>query len=206
MKIETIALADIHENDYNPNRMPEDLFESLLASIRDLGYMQPIIVRPHDDGYQIVDGAHRFRALKQLGHTRAECVVVEDDEDAAKLRTLTMNRLRGRMDNFDVAKILKNYRPEIAQRYLAYTEKHRQEMKTLLERVRNVRLPRIAYEISQVVVEFLLRRAQADKVKQAIAATGEDRNKAIVTICENYLRFRSPGLQAGDEKHKEKQQ
>lgn len=188
MKIETIALADIRENDYNPNRMEPELFKSLLASIRDLGYVQPIIVRPLGGGYQIVDGAHRFRALKKLKRTHAECVIVEDAPDAAKLRTLTMNRLRGRMDNFDVAKILKNYRAEVAERYLAYTKKHREEMKTLLERVRNVKLPKIAYEMMHVAIEFLLTRAQADKVKEALDVVGESRNKAIITICEQYLR------------------
>jgi ParB family chromosome partitioning protein len=188
MKVEKIPLSEIRENDYNPNRMAPELFEALVASIRDHGFVQPIVVRRAGRGYEIVDGAHRFRALKSLGHEHADCVVVEDGEHEAHLRTLMMNRLRGQMDNFSVARILKGFkRPEI-ERYLAYTSKQREEFKELLERAPKLNLPEILLKPTPVVVEFLMSRKDAASVEKAIRATGEEsRNKALLAICRHFL-------------------
>ncbi len=205
MKLEVIPLAQIRENDYNPNRMPDEIFESLIASIRDHGYVQPVIIRraepcskaekavlcPHISphiSYVVVDGAHRLRALHHLGRTEAACIVVKDDEHAAKLRTLTMNRLRGRMDNFDVAKILERFpRPEI-KKYLAYTQKERRELRGLLARLPKPDLPKIPPVRTPVVEEFLLSREQSATLTKALRATGQEpRARALMTICEQYL-------------------
>ena len=197
MKIETIPLTAIRENGYNPNHMAPELFESLVNSIRDHGFVQPIVVRKAGDGYEIVDGAHRYRALRRLGRADADCVVVEDDREMARLRTLVMNRLRGRMDNFGVAKILKNYRPGVIERYLAYEEKHRLELRELLVRVPKVRLSSVDVRPLPVVVEFLVSRGDASKVEKALRATGaESRNEALLIVCSSYAEERRRGRDA----------
>jgi len=48
--------------------------------------------------YQILNGHHRARVLRQLGHTRARCDVWEVDDDEARLLLATLNRLEGRDD------------------------------------------------------------------------------------------------------------
>lgn len=72
----------------NPNQ-PRRLFESqsleeLAASIRERGVMEPIVVRPMGDGYQIVAGERRYRASKLAGKTHIPAIIKElSDEDAA---------------------------------------------------------------------------------------------------------------------------
>ncbi len=227
MKIEKIPLSKIRENSYNPNTMPEAVFESLVASIRDHGYVQPIIVRrlrviarsgsdaaisrdeiasspasppSRNDRraplpcYEIVDGAHRFRALKKLGRRRAECVVVEDGAEAAKLRTLTMNRLRGKANNFDMAKILEGFKPDDIERYLAFGRKERRELETLLERTPPLKLSELQVEPMPVVVEFLMAREEAAEVEQALrGADEESRSKALLAICRFYVDCEGKG-------------
>lgn len=48
--------------------------------------------------YQILNGHHRARVLRELGHTRARCDVWEVDDDEARLLLATLNRLEGRDD------------------------------------------------------------------------------------------------------------
>ena len=48
--------------------------------------------------YQILNGHHRARALRQLGHPRGRCDVWEVDDDEARLLLATLNRLEGRDD------------------------------------------------------------------------------------------------------------
>jgi len=55
----------------NPNQprtvISQDAIEELADSITKVGVLQPIIVRPHTDGYQIIAGERRWRAAKAAG-------------------------------------------------------------------------------------------------------------------------------------------
>jgi ParB family transcriptional regulator, chromosome partitioning protein len=54
----TIATADIHPNPAQPRRhFAEDSLEELAQSLKRHGMIQPILVRPHGSGYQIVAAA-----------------------------------------------------------------------------------------------------------------------------------------------------
>ena len=48
--------------------------------------------------YQILNGHHRARVLRELGHTRARCDVWDVDDDEARMLLATLNRLEGRDD------------------------------------------------------------------------------------------------------------
>ena len=48
--------------------------------------------------FQILNGHHRARALRDLGHTHARCDVWEVDDDEARVLLATLNRLEGRDD------------------------------------------------------------------------------------------------------------
>jgi hypothetical protein len=48
--------------------------------------------------YQILNGHHRARVLRELGHTHARCDVWEVGDDDARLLLATLNRLEGRDD------------------------------------------------------------------------------------------------------------
>lgn len=58
----------------NPNQprtvMTQEAIEELADSISKVGVLQPIIVRPHSDGYQIIAGERRWRAAKVCGLER----------------------------------------------------------------------------------------------------------------------------------------
>jgi len=68
------ALADIPIGSIEPNpaqprtHFDEELLASLAASIRELGVLQPILVRPLDGGrYELIAGERRWRAAKRVG-------------------------------------------------------------------------------------------------------------------------------------------
>ncbi|HEV7233205.1 MAG TPA: ParB/RepB/Spo0J family partition protein [Sphingorhabdus sp.] len=64
--IASIPVADIHPNPDQPRRhFAEEALEELGASIKRHGIIQPIVVRPHGSGYQIVAGERRWRAAQR---------------------------------------------------------------------------------------------------------------------------------------------
>ena len=60
-----LVIDTIHESATNPRRtFDETKLYELAASIRQHGLIQPITVRPNEDGFEIVAGARRYRAAK----------------------------------------------------------------------------------------------------------------------------------------------
>ncbi len=74
-------LRSLYANPYQPRRdfSPVKLTE-LEASIREHGVLQPLVVRPVGEGYQIVAGERRFRAAKMAGLETVPAVVRELDD------------------------------------------------------------------------------------------------------------------------------
>jgi len=67
--MDNIKLTDLHPNDWNPNAMTDAEFTELVAELAHLAKpAKPIILRPNEQGYEIVDGEHTYRALLELGH------------------------------------------------------------------------------------------------------------------------------------------
>lgn len=102
--VEVVDLdIDLIEPDpVNPNELDPATREALRREISDNGFVQPVVVRPHQNRWLIVDGQHRWEVLKELGHKTVPCVVDDAGEDEARMRLLTLNRLRG---TFDIAKL-----------------------------------------------------------------------------------------------------
>ena len=66
-----VPTADIRPSRLNPRKeFREDELAELTESIRSKGLVQPIIVRPAENGYEIVAGERRWRAAQKAGlHT-----------------------------------------------------------------------------------------------------------------------------------------
>lgn len=69
-------LSSIRPNPYQP-RMDMDpaSLEELKLSIQSKGLLEPLVVRRTADGYELVAGARRLQALKELNRTTAPCVL-----------------------------------------------------------------------------------------------------------------------------------
>jgi ParB family transcriptional regulator, chromosome partitioning protein len=72
---------------------PEALAE-LAASIRASGVLQPVIVRPRGDRYEILAGERRWRAAQQAGLTHVPALVREASDPEAIELSLVENLLR----------------------------------------------------------------------------------------------------------------
>ena len=83
----------LHPNDYNPNAMTTEEFTELVEEVQHLGRLpKPVVVRPNETGYQIVDGEHGWRAAQEAGLAEVACEVVEVDDFEAMRQTYKRNQ------------------------------------------------------------------------------------------------------------------
>ena len=104
-----IGIEQITANVYNPNDMEAEFFEAVVNQVKIDGMNQPILVRPdpvNEGQFIVVDGEHRWRASKVAGKKKIGVVVVPFDETTAKVRTLSMNNLRGQNIQIKLARLL----------------------------------------------------------------------------------------------------
>ncbi|TAK75910.1 MAG: ParB/RepB/Spo0J family partition protein [Gammaproteobacteria bacterium] len=79
-----LPVGRIQRGKYQPRReiKPEAL-EELANSIRSQGIIQPLIVRPIGDQYEIIAGERRFQAAKRVGLTEVPVVIRPIPDEAA---------------------------------------------------------------------------------------------------------------------------
>ncbi|MEM8782471.1 MAG: ParB/RepB/Spo0J family partition protein [Planctomycetota bacterium] len=121
-----VRLDRLEDHPANSNVMPHDAYAKLKAHLAGSDRYPPLIVRrlsrdkqtdrPErrcDERFQLLDGHHRAKALRELGRATARCDVWAVDEDEALVLLATLNRLRGRDDPRKRAALLH----DLAQRF-----------------------------------------------------------------------------------------
>jgi len=81
----------------------------LMLSIQDKGLLEPIIVRPANDGFEVVAGMRRYEACKKLGWRRIPVHVVELDNREAFEVSLLENIQRETLNPIEEARAFRNY-------------------------------------------------------------------------------------------------
>jgi ParB family chromosome partitioning protein len=104
-----LAVRSLRPGKYQPRtRMDQASLAELADSIRVRGVIQPVIVRPVDDGgYEILAGERRWRAAQMAGLERVPAVVREVADDAALGIGLIENIQREDLNPIDKATGLK---------------------------------------------------------------------------------------------------
>lgn len=89
-----LPISSIVPNPHQPrSHFDEETLASLTASVKELGILQPVLVRPiGDDRYELVAGERRFRAAKRAG-LQAIPALIKSVNDAASLEQALVENL-----------------------------------------------------------------------------------------------------------------
>jgi len=89
-----VAVDRISASPFQPRRtFDEAKIEELAASIRNQGIIQPLVVRPKSDGFELIAGERRWRAAMKAGLSRVP-VVVRDASDHEALQLALVENLQ----------------------------------------------------------------------------------------------------------------
>ncbi|MFS0738022.1 ParB/RepB/Spo0J family partition protein [Sphingomonas sp. 1P06PA] len=92
--VQTVAVASIRPHPNQPRRhFDEDRLDELATSIATRGLIQPIVVRPHEGGYQIVAGERRWRAA-QRAQLHEVPVIIRDFDESETLEVALIENIQ----------------------------------------------------------------------------------------------------------------
>ena len=99
-----LPMASVRPNPYQPRtQMDETALAELAASIEASGLLQPVVVRPHDGGYQLIAGERRWRAVERLGWAKIPAVIKDVDDQTLLTLALIENLQRNDLSPIDEA-------------------------------------------------------------------------------------------------------
>lgn len=106
MTLQHIELGDLKIAPLNVRKIGGKDIADLVPSIRSLGLLQPLLVRPNCQGFEVIAGQRRFHALSALAKEgivdAVPCVIMEDGDDAKAIEaSLAENIARLPMDEID---------------------------------------------------------------------------------------------------------
>jgi ParB family chromosome partitioning protein len=87
-----VPLEDVDPNPNQPRQALGDLTE-LVASVREKGVLEPILVRPKGSRFEIVAGERRYRAACEVGLPEIPCIV-RDASDAEMMELALIENLQ----------------------------------------------------------------------------------------------------------------
>lgn len=99
-----VALSRIAPNPNQPRKsFKESELDTLAASIREQGILQPLVVRERDDGYELIIGERRWRAAQIAGLDEAPVVVLDATDRAVLEMALVENVQRADLNPMELA-------------------------------------------------------------------------------------------------------
>jgi ParB family chromosome partitioning protein len=90
--LDEVPVTAIRPNPYQPREhFDEEELASLAESIREVGILQPILLRETDEGYEIIAGERRWRAARRVGLQHVPALVRDTDDASALEHALVEN-------------------------------------------------------------------------------------------------------------------
>lgn len=112
-----LSVGAIGPNPWQPRKVfSDDALASLAESIREVGLVEPVVVRRVEGGYQLIAGERRLRAHKLLKLEEIKAAVIEcSDEDMAVL-SLVENVGREDLTDYEIGQSLRVVEAEFPSR------------------------------------------------------------------------------------------
>ena len=104
LQIVQVPINDLHPDPKNPRKISDAELDNLTRSLRELGFLQPVIAR-HDD-HVVVGGHQRLVAARRLGLKTVPTIFVDLRAEQSHLLNLALNRISGDWDEQLLARML----------------------------------------------------------------------------------------------------
>lgn len=180
---EAIAYLNIDEvkpGRYQPRlEFNQERLNELVASIKEKGIVQPILVRKTQDGYETIAGERRLRAIKMLGINKIPAIIKDVDDASAMELALIENIQREDLNPIEEARAYERLTKEFnfsQDRIAQAVGKDRTSVANI------VRLLNLPDNIQRLVLDDILTMGHARALLSVIDARQQ------MKICEKIIK------------------
>ena len=174
-----IAVDRIGASPYQPRRTFDDAkLEELAASIRNQGIIQPLVVRPLGDGFELIAGERRWRAAMKAGLNRVPVVIRSASDQEALQLALVENLQREDLNPIEEANGYRRLQEEFHWSQEEMAEKVGKSRPAIANSLRLLTLPA---EVQQEVTAGKLPAGQAR------ALLGLHTEALIISVCREVV-------------------
>src|SRR5215211_7513582 len=104
MTVVEVLINELRPDPANPRRISSEQLEALTRSLREYGFVQPVLARREDA--TVIGGHQRLLAARRLGYKQVPVVCIDLDVEPARLLNLALNRISGEWDEELLAQLL----------------------------------------------------------------------------------------------------
>lgn len=163
-----LSINQIHRNENQPRTsFDEQELDELANSIRQVGILQPLLVRPDIQGFEIIAGERRFQAAKRAGLDEVPVIIREVGDTQSLEFALIENIQRSNLNGIEEARA---YREIIDKTGITQEELARRLSKSRSSITNGLRLLDLPSEVQTMVYEGKLSAGHA----RAILAVPND--------------------------------
>jgi DNA modification methylase len=104
LAVEQVPIDELRPDPVNPRRIGEDELDALERSLRQFGFVQPVLARREDR--TVIGGHQRLLAARRLGLTSVPVTWLDIGVEQARLLGLALNKISGSWDEQLLARLL----------------------------------------------------------------------------------------------------
>jgi len=156
-----VPLELIDVNQYQPrHHFDEEALASLAASIAEFGVLQPVVVRPVEDGdrFELIAGERRWRASKRVGLSKIPAIIRTADDQTSLVQAVVENIHRQDLNPLEEAAAYRQLLEDFGVTHEELAERLGKGRTTITNTLRLLQLP---VEVSRPLVEGRLSAGHA---------------------------------------------
>src|SRR5664280_1819791 len=104
LTVDEVPIDDLRPDPANPRRIGEEELAALERSLRQFGFVQPVLARREDR--TVIGGHQRLVAARRLGLTTVPVTWLDVTVEQARLLGLALNKISGSWDDALLARLL----------------------------------------------------------------------------------------------------
>ncbi|MGB9764606.1 MAG: ParB/RepB/Spo0J family partition protein [Candidatus Saccharicenans sp.] len=180
-----VRLISIDRIDPNPRQARNELgnLQELMESIKSKGVLEPILVRPKGDRFEIIAGERRYLASKNIGLKEIPCIEMTVEDQEAMEISLIENLQRKDLDIFEEADGLKALMTLYGYSHQQIAEKIGKARSTITEIISISRIPEsLRIKLKEAGINSRSTIIEISKIENL-----ENMSKLVDKIIENRL-------------------
>ncbi|HLF72170.1 MAG TPA: ParB N-terminal domain-containing protein, partial [Dehalococcoidia bacterium] len=104
-----VPIDELRPDPANPRRISDDQLEALTRSLKEYGFVQPVIARSEDK--TVIGGHQRLLAARRLGYKTVPVIFLDVTLEQARVLNLGLNKISGDWDKELLGRLLADLKP-----------------------------------------------------------------------------------------------